>query len=288
MKTLLREFEIGQPSIRNFQTVDAEGHIHGNVMVFWPLLGPPVSGIGFWGDFELDRDLAFNRLRFRTGYAGPVVIPQGLMLMGEGAQDRAVPDATVFRTRTTVKANCLEPNQGGLFGPRRRPIFAMLPVGLRVEAHRLRRQGRTDTLWPSIRRYNIDSRIRANSVPALLAGIRARITAVDTPAVHPEQRGVAVTLNSVLLGIEIAPTSAHFARWWYEGLAMSYAVEAARKARPLRLGPGRIEEVLFGTELPVRRREDGKVVSFARQGLRGQAVHWDGHLAYATVLAEQV
>lgn len=289
MKHLLREFAIGQPSVYNCQSMDAEGRIGGNVLVFWPLLGPPVRGVGFWGDFELEKDLAYNRLKFKTAWAdGPCVIPQGTMLVGQGAQARTVPGAEVFYCSTTVKANCVEPGQAGLFHVKRsRPTFTMMPVGLRVQAHRLRHQGRTQTLWPAIRQYNLESRVAADNVPALMDTMRSRANLVDLPRPVAGQRGVAVTLNSILLGVEVAPTEEQFRRWWAGGLAQSYAVEAVRKARPLRLGPGSIEDLLLGTDLGMRHAADGKVVDVERKGLRGQAVYFGGRLAYASVLSEE-
>ncbi len=290
MKNLLHEFTIGQPAVYNCQSVDADGQIYGNVLVYWPLLGPPVRGVGFWGDFGLEQDLAYNRLKFKTTWAdGPCVIPQGTMLVGQGAQARTVPGAEVFYCSTTVKANCVEPGQAGFFHVKQnQPTFTMMPVGLRVQAHRLRHQGRTQTLWPAIRQYNLESRVNADNVPALVDAMRSRANLMELPKPLPGQRGVAVTLNSVLLGVEIAPTAEQFGRWWAGGLAQSYAVEAVRKARPLRLGPGGIEDILLGADLGIQRGIAGKVINLERKGLRGQAVYYGGRLAYATVLSEEV
>jgi hypothetical protein len=290
MKHLLRDFTIGPPAIHNCQSVDAEGRISGNVLVFWPLIGPSVSGVGFWGDFELEKDLAYNRLKFKSTRAdGPCVIPQGTMLVGQGAQARTVPGAEVFYCSTTVKANCVEPRQAGLFNLKRnRPAFTMMPVGLRVQAHRLRHRGRTETLWPAIRQYNLDSRVAADNVPAFINAMHSRANLMELPRLMPGQRGIAVTLNSVLLGVEVAPTDEHFRRWWAGGLAESYAVEAARKARPLRLGAGRIEDILLGIDLGIGRTIDGKIVDVERRDLHGQAVYFGGRLAYASLLSEEM
>ncbi len=289
MKNLLRDLSIGQPTIQSLQSTDADGRLSGNVLIFWPLLGPSVAGVGFWGDFDLDKDLAYNRLKFKSRWAdGPCIIPQGTMLVGQGAQARTVPGANVFYASTTVKANCVEPRQAGLFDARRRqPSFTMMPVGMRMQAYRRRHEGRTDTLWPAIRQYNLDSRVAADNIPALMDAMRGRTGRGELPRPVRGQRGVAVTLNSVLLGVEVAPSEEQFGRWWAGGLAQSYAVEAVRKPRPLRLGPGSIEDVLLGVDLKLRHVADGKVVDLDAGGLHGQAVYFAGRLAYASLLGDE-
>jgi hypothetical protein len=279
--------EVGTPVVRRGD---------GGTIAYWPLRGPDVqTRIGFTEDLILDGDLSYTRLRFRSPFAGPTVIPAGYTLFMDGAQDRTVYAAHVFDKETVVAAHCVEPGEPGLWNYKKTARAGMLPLAMRLPAYRNRRRDRADALWGSLRQLLRASGIqRSNgSLRALLEAphIRRSVPTLLAPETLPGQRGVVVTLNGAIVGIELAPTTAQFRAWWTRGgLNESYATEVARLFKPPALAPvtgPTLADHLFAAALRLRGAR-GAVYDLELGGLAGQAVFHSDRLVYASAVGDNL
>src|SRR5262245_65092540 len=83
-----QNFTVGSPAVRRGD---------GGTIAYWPLCAPDIAPkAGFVDDVILDGDLSYTRLKFRSRFAGPTIIPAGYTLFMDGAQDRTVYVAHVF------------------------------------------------------------------------------------------------------------------------------------------------------------------------------------------------
>jgi hypothetical protein len=268
----------------------------GGTIAYWPLCGPDARPrVGFTDDLWLGGDLSYTRLKFRSRFAGPTVIPAGYTLFMDGAQDRTVYAAHVFDREAVVAAHCVEPGEPGLWNEKKTIRFGMLPLAMRLPAYRQRRRDRADALWGSLRHLLRDSGVpRSNgSLRALLEAphIRRGVPALLAPETAPGQRGVAVTLNGALAGLELAPSAAQFQAWWTRGgLNESYATEVARLFKPSALAPvtgATLADHLFAAALRLRAGRGG-VHDLEVGGLSGQAVFRGEALVYASAVGDHL
>ncbi|MBI3360928.1 MAG: hypothetical protein HY023_07445 [Chloroflexi bacterium] len=282
-----RNFSIGAPAIRRGD---------GGTIAYWPLRGPDAKPkVGFVDDVVLDQDMSYTRLKFRTRFTGPTVIPAGFTLFMDGAQDRTVYAAHVFDKETVVAAHCVEPGEGGLWNAKKTMRVGMLPLALRVPSFRSRHRDEAGAIWGSIRVLLQASGIRRHngSLRALIEAphIRSGVPGLTAPDTLPDQRGVVVTLNGAVVGVEIAPSAAQFRAWWTRGgLNESYATEVARLFKPPALAASSGETLadhLFAAALRLR-PTNGPVLDLELGGLVGQAVMLGDEVTYASAVGERL
>ena len=285
--TFWQHLSIGKPVVRRGD---------GGTLAYWPLRGPDARPkVGFVDDVMLDKDLGYTRLKFRTRCADPTVIPAGYTLFMNAAQDRTVYAAHVFDKETVVAAHCVEPGEAGRWNARKTMRAGMLPLALRVPSFRNRHRDEAGAMWGSIRRLLQSSGVRRHNgaLRALREAphIRSGIQALTAPETLPDQRGVVVTLNGSIVGVEVAPSAAQFRSWWTQGgLNASYATEVARLFRPPVLAASSGESLadhLFAAALRLRQAK-GPVYDLELGGLVGQAVVLGGEVVYASAVGERL
>lgn len=279
---------IGAPAIRRGD---------GGTIAYWPLRGPDARPkVGFVDAVVLDKDLGYTRLKFRTRFAGPTVIPGGFTLFMDAAQDRTVYTAHVFDKETVVAAHCVEPGEGGLWNAKKAARAGMLPLALRVPSFRSRHRDEAGAMWGSLRTLLQASGIRRHdgSLRALVEAphIRGSLPALLAPDTLPDQRGVVVTLNGSVVGVELAPTAAQFRTWWTRGgLNESYATEVARLFTPPALAASSGETLadhLFSAAVRLTPAKKGPVFDLELGGLVGQAVLLSDEVVYASAVGERL
>ncbi len=274
-------------------------------VAYIPLCRPDLpASVGFVESIEPEADLAYERMRFRSTFPGLTILPGGLTVWLEGAQDRAVARAHVFSRSVVAPTFCIEPGEPGRWHRGRPWRFGMLPPGLRWHAAAARGPIRADRLWGSLRAFAQRAGVQAPplapapSLRALMDADHVRCSMPDfrVPETLLDQRGVLVLINGRPIGLEIAPSAWQFRFWWNAGgLNEAYAVEAARwlVRLPLLPSPGcPLEEIV--ARWPLRRRpQDAGESSEGRWAieavewgpLRGEAVWVNGELAYASLVA---
>jgi hypothetical protein len=282
-----RNLSLGSPAVRRGD---------GGTIAYWPLRGPDAAPkTGFVDDVILDGDLSYTRLKFRSQFAGPTVIPAGYTLFMDGAQDRTVYMAHVFDQETVVAAHCVEPGEPGLWTFKKAARAGMLPLALRLPSFRNRRRDRADAVWSSLRQLLRASGIarQDGSLRALVEAphIKRSVPALLAPETLPDQRGVVVTLNGAIVGVELAPSAEQFRAWWTRGgLNESYATEVARLFRPPAISAASgqtLADHLFGAAIRLRQAH-GPVYDLAVGDLFGQAVILEDTLVYARAVGARL
>lgn len=268
----------------------------GNI-AYWPVRGPDApTRVGFVDDILLARDLGYTRMKFRSAFAGPTILPGGLTYFIEGAQDRVVYATHVFERETVAATHCVEPMEAGLWRQGTPIRVGMLPLALRVPSLRSRRKDRADAEWGHIRRLLARSGLPAwrGALRELLAAPRVQLNLPTLlwPDTLPDQRGVVVTINSQVVGVEIAPSARQFRCWWNDfGLNESYAIDVVRllKAPPIILATGGLSLAAYLFNATLRTyKVNAHVYDVELGGLSGQAVFMNGHLLYASLVGERL
>jgi hypothetical protein len=286
-QTFWRGLSVGEPVVRRGD---------GGTIAYWPLRGPDARPkVGFVDDLILEGDLGYTRLKFGSRFAGPTVLPAGYTLFMNAAQDRTVHGAHIFEEPTVVSAHCVEPGEAGLWNRSKTARPGMLPVALRVPSFRNRRRDKAGALWGSIRQLLRTSGVgrQERALRALLEAphVRRGLPALLAPETLPDQRGVVVTLNGVVVGVEIAPGAEQFRAWWTRGgLNESYASEVARLFRPPVLAASSGETLaghLFSAAVRLRPAR-GAVYDLELGDLVGQAIFAGGSLVYASAVGERL
>ncbi len=296
--------EVFWEGLRSEHAVVCQGSV--GTVAYIPICRPDLSQpVGFVESIEPEADLAYERMRFRSTFPGLTILPGGLTMWMEGAQDRAVARTVVFNRRVVAPTFCVEPGEPGLWHSGQPWRLGMLPPNLRRQAIRARGDVRADGLWRGLREIALQAGVRTlpfAPAPALRAlirvdHIRQAMPDFRAPQTLPDQRGVLVVMNGRPIGLEIAPSARQFRFWWnMGGLNEAYALEAARwLARPpvLPSPGGRLEEALARWPLRRQLRDAGRdservweVEEIEWGPLQGEVVWINGELAYASLVSE--
>lgn len=147
----------------------------------------------------------------------PVMVPRDRIIMvKQGAQDHALPSyvhVPAHRTVEVTNAACIQSSQPGTFANESAPI-RFLPLHVRVDALVTSHVSGYNKLWASIADFYQTTNYHSHA-SNLVDYYDAYEGELDqfVPAFEdvPDQRGVIVLVNGVVVGVEIYPSPEHWA-----------------------------------------------------------------------------
>jgi hypothetical protein len=265
----------------------------------------------------------YGNLVVRNPDALPLLLPAGATyIVAEAAQNHALPHTgfvAAGQRKTFPTAVCVQQGQGGMIREGNHPLM-LLPLPLREEAHRVRREQNFGRLWQAIATFNdaagLPAEKRVGHLEHFFDHYRGQL---DTFAAQFEPTagavGCVVLLNGRVVGVELAPSPGYFAAVWrplvrecYGGLALTESkadapptrvplrpvasrldlIEALREAAAAeqRLAGEALEKVL---PLPLDRTADESdevaVEAVGDHPFVGQVVRVGGRVVYASLVA---
>ncbi len=150
---------------------------------------------------------------------GLTISPMGnLVITGQAAQNHAVPNMKVVKKRETVvcdNAACIQESQGGLIRRDRYRII-LLPLAIREDAIKNRKERNHGKLWDSIRIFN--ESLGLNTIGHLEYFISRYRQEMDEFVaqfeVVPDQVGAIILIDGDVVGIERCPNYRFFKALW--------------------------------------------------------------------------
>ena len=195
-------------------------------MTVIPLVGDTLGNIASPEFLNFKRTTDYGSMQYdNKDRDRPAIIPANMMVRGKSAQDHAMSGSGVVLAaseRLFENACCIESSQGGYFSGQK-VNEDVLPIGLRKALldPSLRSQNAYDKLWGRIRTW-------LGGLTKIRTGDRAHLRdffdnpdykeALETFAAAFEpvegQIGALIMFNGIPVGLEIMPSSEHWAAYW--------------------------------------------------------------------------